>query len=93
VSAQLSLSSSGSPDRVGCLPTHTGDEGMMDAISAIIASCSGPMASGGQVRDYKYGDISVRICEGALGDGLGAKVWTVAHLLCRSVPILESLFC
>eukprot|EP00983_Pelagomonas_calceolata_P096344 1158118-Pelagomonas_calceolata.AAC.1 len=59
------------------------DDEVMDAISAIISACSGPMASGGKVSDFKYGNASVRIREGALGDGLGAKVWTVAHMLCR----------
>jgi len=61
----------------------TDDDEVMDAISAIISACSGPMASGGKVSDFKYGNASVRIREGALGDGLGAKVWTVAHMLCR----------
>jgi len=36
-----------------------------------------------QVSDFTYGGMTVRIREGALGDGLGAKVWTVAHMLCR----------
>ncbi|KAF5838415.1 hypothetical protein DUNSADRAFT_2884 [Dunaliella salina] len=55
----------------------------MDAISAIISACSGPLAAGGKVSNFRYGKTSVRIREGALGDGLGAKVWTVAHMLCR----------
>lgn len=36
-----------------------------------------------QVADYEYGGIRLRIREGALGDGLGARVWTVAHILCK----------
>ncbi len=37
-----------------------------------------------QVSTYTYGPgVSVRIKEGALGDGLGARVWTVAHILCK----------
>lgn len=39
--------------------------------------------AGIQVADYKYGGQVVRVREGALGDGLGAKVWTVAHILCK----------
>jgi hypothetical protein len=27
--------------------------------------------------------VQVRIKEGALGDGLGAKVWMAAHVMCR----------
>lgn len=36
-----------------------------------------------QAMDYSYGDVTVRIQEGMLGDGLGARVWTVAHVMCR----------
>lgn len=34
----------------------------------------------------KYGELSIDIKEGALGDGLGARVWVVAHTLCRLEP-------
>ncbi|PNH00198.1 hypothetical protein TSOC_013998 [Tetrabaena socialis] len=36
----------------------------------------------GRVATYRYGGREVVIREGSLGDGLGAKVWMVAHLLC-----------
>lgn len=36
-----------------------------------------------QVCSFSYGDISVRVREGALGDGLGAKVWSVCHIMVR----------
>lgn len=36
-----------------------------------------------QVSTFTYGDISVRVREGALGDGLGAKVWSVCHMMIR----------
>lgn len=36
-----------------------------------------------QSQVIKYGKLSVHIKEGALGDGLGARVWVVAHTLCR----------
>jgi len=36
-----------------------------------------------QMSDYTYADVTVHIREGALGDGLGVKVWTVAHLVSR----------
>ncbi len=43
-------------------------------------SLSAPRA---QVRTFHYGGIPLVLKEGALGDGVGAKVWTVAHTLCR----------
>lgn len=36
-----------------------------------------------QVSTVQYGDFSIMLKEGALGDGLGARVWAVAHTLCR----------
>ena len=36
-----------------------------------------------QSRTIQYGALSINIKEGALGDGLGARVWVVAHTLCR----------
>ena len=36
-----------------------------------------------QVSSFQYGGISVLLREGALGDGLGAKVWSVCHIMCR----------
>ncbi|GLC34911.1 hypothetical protein PLESTB_001177200 [Pleodorina starrii] len=60
----------------------TEDEEVLDACSAIIAACSGPMATAGKVSTFMYDGAAVHIREGALGDGLGAKVWMVAHMLC-----------
>ncbi|GLI61473.1 hypothetical protein VaNZ11_003870 [Volvox africanus] len=60
----------------------TDDEEVLDASSAIIAACSGPMATAGKVSAFTYDNAVVHIREGALGDGLGAKVWMVAHMLC-----------
>jgi hypothetical protein len=35
---------------------------------------------------FDYGNgASVRIREGPLGDGLGARVWAIAHALCREL--------
>eukprot|EP00798_Chlamydomonas_sp_ICE-L_P021572 gene21572-28567_t len=58
---------------------------MLDAASAVITACSGPMAEGGKLHEYDYGGVTVNIKEGALGDGLGAKVWRVSHNLCREL--------
>lgn len=38
-----------------------------------------------QVTPYTYDDVSVSVKEGALGDGLGAKLWTVAHIMCKEM--------
>ena len=61
------------------------DEIAMDFISSIIAACSGPMASGVRIRTLYYQGLPVTVKEGALGDGVGAKVWTVAHTLCQEM--------
>ncbi|KAL6755281.1 hypothetical protein V8C86DRAFT_238905 [Haematococcus lacustris] len=63
----------------------TQDEAVMDAISAIMAACSGPIAVSKRVVAYEYGPCLVRVQEGSLGDGLGAQVWTAAHLLCSEM--------
>ncbi|KAG7675269.1 hypothetical protein Ndes2437B_g00460 [Nannochloris sp. 'desiccata'] len=61
------------------------DEIAMEFISSIIAACSGPMARGVRIRTLYYQGLSVTVKEGALGDGVGAKVWTVAHTLCQEM--------
>lgn len=38
-----------------------------------------------QVCSFSYGGVTVHLREGALGDGLGAKVWSVCHIMCRCV--------
>ncbi len=38
-----------------------------------------------QVQRFRYGHVSVTIREGALQDGLGARVWAIAHTMCRWV--------
>lgn len=37
------------------------------------------------MRAFTYGGTQLVLKEGALGDGVGAKVWTVAHLVCREL--------
>ena len=36
-----------------------------------------------QVHRFRYGHVSVTIRQGALQDGLGARVWAIAHTMCR----------
>lgn len=61
------------------------DEDLLELISAGLTACSGPMASGVRVRTLTYNGVAIRVKEGALGDGVGAKVWTVAHTLCKEL--------
>ena len=42
-----------------------------------------------QSRTIEYGELTVNIQEGALGDGLGARVWVVAHTLCRFIALVH----
>lgn len=43
------------------------------------------MAIGGRVCTVNYQGIPVTVKEGALGDGVGAKVWTAAHTLAQEL--------
>lgn len=72
--------------------TLPGDEKTMEAVSRIIAACSGPMACGGKVSSFTYDGVTVHIREGALGDGLGAKVWSVCHIMCRELVRHPEIF-
>ncbi|MEW5297594.1 MAG: hypothetical protein WDW36_000795 [Sanguina aurantia] len=67
------------------LLSRTEDEQVLEAAASIISACSGAQASGGKVVDYCYDGMMVQIKQGALGDGLGAKVWQVCHNLCREM--------
>lgn len=80
--------------KLGVVPTltrimkhvsHDENSETMDLISSVISICSGPMAAGVRIRELKYQGIKVIAKEGALGDGVGARVWTVAHTLCQSL--------
>ncbi|WIA13232.1 hypothetical protein OEZ85_006822 [Tetradesmus obliquus] len=74
------------------LLSQTSDEKTMEAVSRIIAACSGPMACGGKVSSFTYDGVTVHIREGALGDGLGAKVWSVCHIMCRELVRHPEIF-
>lgn len=55
----------------------------LDDLSVIIATCSGPLAQGDRVRLIEYGGHAIYVKEGALGDGVGAKIWRVARIMCQ----------
>ncbi|WIA33377.1 hypothetical protein OEZ86_006513 [Tetradesmus obliquus] len=74
------------------LLSQTSDEKTMEAVSRIIAACSGAMACGGKVSSFSYDGVTVHIREGALGDGLGAKVWSVCHIMCRELVRHPEIF-
>lgn len=38
-----------------------------------------------QVLSFDYGAAAARIREGPMGDGLGARVWAIAHAFCREL--------
>lgn len=64
----------------------TDDEEVLEAICDIVAGCSGPGATGLKTRTFVYGSgCSVKVVEGSLSDGLGARVWMVAHVLAREL--------
>ena len=57
--------------------------GMMDDVSSILAACSGPLARGDVVKRICFGEYEIVVKEGALGDGVGAKLWQVARIMCH----------
>lgn len=62
---------------------RTDNDEVLELACKVISACQGPLASGGVISQWTYGDHTLKIKQGTLGDGLGAQVWTVAHLLCR----------
>lgn len=65
-------------------PEH--QEAVLDALSTIISVCSGPMASGVRLKSISFDDMyEIIIKEGSLGDGVGAKLWLVARMMCREL--------
>lgn len=58
---------------------------MLGSISDALSACSGIMAASRTVSTFTYGSIPVMIREGSLGDGVGARMWTVAHAFCREL--------
>lgn len=62
-----------------------GNDALLDRISDVLATLSGPMAAGDRLHTLRYAGHDVVIKEGALGDGVGAKVWHAAHALCREM--------
>lgn len=57
--------------------------GMMDDVSSILAACSGPLARGDSIKRLSFGGHEIVVKEGALGDGVGAKLWQVARIMCH----------
>ena len=56
---------------------------MMDDVSSILAACSGPLAQGNSIKRMCFGHHEIVVKEGALGDGVGAKLWQVARIMCH----------
>eukprot|EP00890_Picochlorum_soloecismus_P001574 jgi/Picsp_1/2417/NSC_05878-R1_protein len=60
-------------------------EGTINDLSTIISFCSGPISHGIRLKTISYGGHDIVIKEGALGDGVGAKLWLVARVMCREM--------
>jgi predicted nicotinamide N-methyase len=58
---------------------------LLDDLSAIIVACSGPLAQGDKVVTLSFGGYEVTVKEGALADGVGAKLWRVARIMCEKM--------
>jgi hypothetical protein len=64
------------------LLSTTDDENLMDAISTLLAALSGASLHKDRLLALCYPRIgNVFIHEGALGDGLGARLWGISHRL------------
>ena len=95
----VTLRSAGSPLQTLNSPNTTkqtndqaDDEALLDDVSEALALCSGPMACRGRVLTCDYGGgVRVRVREGPLGDGLGARVWAIAHAFCRELAAHPSI--
>lgn len=64
------------------LKKYSDDEELVQRACSIITACSGTLSCSGKVHQHTYGPFTVTIKEGTLVDGLGARVWAVAHSLC-----------
>ncbi|CAG9467859.1 unnamed protein product [Pedinophyceae sp. YPF-701] len=77
--------------RLSSLPNPTDDDcAVLDAAAAAIAACSGHAARGSRSATLTFGvagtaSVDVRITEGALGDGLGMRLWPGAFALCNEL--------
>ncbi|GMH43248.1 hypothetical protein BSKO_11170 [Bryopsis sp. KO-2023] len=59
------------------------NEEFKGSMSKIIEVCSGARTAGGKVSCFEYGEFSVVVKEGSLSDGLGARMWEIAHMINR----------
>ncbi|BDA50707.1 probable protein N-terminal and lysine N-methyltransferase EFM7 at N-terminal half [Coccomyxa sp. Obi] len=64
------------------LKKYSDDEELVQKACSIITACSGTLSCSGKVHQHTYGPVTVTVKEGTLVDGLGARVWAVAHSLC-----------
>jgi SAM-dependent methyltransferase len=71
----------------------------LSAAGRAIAALSGPMACSGRVVTFSAGHplnlppthVPLRVREGAISDGLGARVWALAHVALRELAANPSL--
>ena len=56
------------------------NEDLLEAISGLLAALSGASLHSSRVVSIEYPSIgAVRVAEGALGDGVGARLWGISH--------------
>jgi predicted nicotinamide N-methyase len=78
-------------------PAAQADEALVDAVAAALAACAGVGAAPGGPRALEFrpagggAPVTVAIREGALGDGVGAKLWHAASILCRELAACPGL--
>jgi predicted nicotinamide N-methyase len=68
-------------------------EGTLNDLSTIISFCSGPISHVTRFKTISYGGHDIIIKEGALGDGVGAKLWLVARVMCREMSNHADMVC
>ncbi|KAK2078363.1 hypothetical protein QBZ16_003203 [Prototheca wickerhamii] len=66
------------------------DSEVTDQVARILAILSGPAACGGGPRQLVLaspaaGALSLAVYEGSLTDGVGARLWAAAHILCKAL--------
>ncbi|KAK9841587.1 hypothetical protein WJX74_008328 [Apatococcus lobatus] len=64
-------------------PADEDEESETQLIAKALTALCGHLAAIHQEHTFEYGGHSVVIKQGCLGEGLGARIWAVAHLMCR----------
>jgi hypothetical protein len=75
------------------LLTKTIDEELLDAVSATLAALSGAAVHADRLLEVTYPEVGlIRIFECPLGEGVGARLWSISHRLNLLLIEHRSLF-